>query len=87
MTASGHPDLTAGSGGARPRTTPSQEDAQFRQKLRHMGKCMFSVFYFIYTGFSKNIFDMIILFSFLQTILCTFSKIHYATENIYCIFQ
>ena len=29
-----------GSGGARPRTTQTQEDAQFRQKLRHMGKCM-----------------------------------------------
>jgi len=30
------------SGGARPRTTQTQEDAQFRQKLRHMGKCMFT---------------------------------------------
>ena len=40
MTASGNPDPSQGSGGARPRTTPSQEDAQFRQKLKHMGKCM-----------------------------------------------
>lgn len=33
------PAASVGSGGARPRTTPTQEDAQFRQKLRHMGKC------------------------------------------------
>lgn len=29
----------AAAGGARPRTTQTQEDAQFKQKLKHMGKC------------------------------------------------
>ena len=45
MTASGNPDPSQGSGGARPRTTPSQEDAQFRQKLKHMGKCTSLLFF------------------------------------------
>lgn len=42
MIASGNPvpqtPSSVACGGARPRTTPMQEDAQFRQKLRHMGK-------------------------------------------------
>lgn len=45
MVASGNPVPPVGSGGARPRTTPSQEDAQFRQKLKHMGKCMYIDYY------------------------------------------
>lgn len=41
MEASGTPVTSSPviTGGARPRTTPTQEDAQFKQKLRHMGKC------------------------------------------------
>ena len=27
------------SGGARPKVTPVQDDAAFKQKLKHMGKC------------------------------------------------
>ena len=60
MTASGNPDPSQGSGGARPRTTPSQEDAQFRQKLKHMGKCrslLFSLNNLLFIMYIRNYFQ------------------------------
>ena len=35
------PVESVASGGARPKVSTSQEDAVFKQKLRHMGKCKF----------------------------------------------
>ena len=35
------PAESVASGGARPKVSTSQEDAVFKQKLRHMGKCKF----------------------------------------------
>eukprot|EP00111_Clytia_hemisphaerica_P017376 TCONS_00051405-protein len=48
------PAASVGSGGARPRTTPTQEDAQFRQKLRHMGKSTRKKFGKMAKKFSRN---------------------------------
>lgn len=38
------PVESVASGGARPKVSTSQEDAVFKQKLRHMGKCKFLIY-------------------------------------------